>query len=190
MGIQPLREIMHVRARGKPQKSERRELPQMMFQEYLRVLSEVKEGSLKGLKRLLTFDLPDLKESVDEDMEMPEGFMPIGGIAEYRRGAGEYLTLFDRGKREVDINFHDVFRQQDGDPNSVFEDLNNAFGGELYVGPRLCYRDGVEISQPWHKITVPWGEKSRRNTFEGEEETFFIMLMYIGDIWHGDGDRT
>lgn len=189
MGKESLLNIMHIRATGMPRGTHSESA--MMFQEYLRVLKKEKEGTLKGMQVRLMFEFADLKE-VDhpEIYKMPDGFNPVEGFVSCKRRLpgyrGVHLTLFDSEGVEVNFNLDDVFREKDGDPNEVMMELHEALGGELYVGPRLCYKDGIEYSKPWHKITVPWRKKPVRDKFEGDKETFHILLRCIGECWYGD----
>jgi hypothetical protein len=178
-----MKDLPQIRAKGTPREAERDgEAPMMMFQEYLRVLRDAKEGALKSLERRLIFSFPDTREELYEDNEFPVGFVPVSGSVGVGVGRfnGGRLNLVDEGGMEVDIPFHEIFRAYEGNPNVIFEELHEAFGGKLYLGRRLCFKDSVEISKPCYAITVPWRNDGIRPK---DSATFHVRLRSAGDIW-------
>jgi hypothetical protein len=114
-----------------------------------------------------------MRDWLGEVYRIPKGFVPAKGYAGY--SDNRRITLYDQEGTQVNVRMRQAFRERDGDPSVLFREFNEAFGGELYIGPRLCYKDGVEFSQPFHKFTIPRKESSRKR-YEKDEETFHILL--------------
>ncbi|KAH8597271.1 hypothetical protein B0O99DRAFT_685182 [Bisporella sp. PMI_857] len=127
-----------------------------LFDDYLNFLRAARSGPLKDLKRRLFFHFSDITDWKSKEMEVPEGFCPVNGNVEAASNGDDLLCLFDKDRNEAKFYFGDVFREDDEDPNVVLEELHQSFGGELYVGSRLCYQSGIEQSRPWLKVSAIW----------------------------------
>lgn len=152
-----------------------------IYTQQVNLLRESRKKFLKDVQRRIFFDFSDVTGyQLTRYSHMPTAFVPVRGFADV---AGN-LTLFSEEGLDVHIHWKDTIRRSCGDPNVVFQELNNAFGGDLYLGSRLCFRDGTKISRPWHEIRVPWPSEEGEDLTEEIMTTFFILLRHIGEEWY------
>jgi hypothetical protein len=99
-------------------------------------------------------ELMDLRLFGESDITLTGEFNPNVG----KKLFNEYLTLLRKswGKydgqwagvdRKLELNVGHLNEHFPGQPGEMVKEMHDAFGGELWIDGRLCYKDGTEVLQ-------------------------------------------
>ena len=74
-----------------------------------------------------------------------------------RRNRDQYRDHWVGVTKRIELEeFNPRDYQHVHDPMAFVVNLHDAFGGELWVGGRLCYRDGEQIERPMELVSKPY----------------------------------